>query len=312
MRAPSRRPQWRRKCSQRPKENPAAVSSIESVAIALRARNEESVLEIGRELASWLLEHEIKVVARSNVVKVLGIEGIQTVKTLTADLVVVFGGDGTLLSTAREVAHTGALLVGVNMGRLGFLAEVSKRRMIPVLTSVIEGKYSIEERTMLEVSVLRKGKEIETFAALNDAVVDKGSIARLLRFDVRIDRAHLTEYAADGLIVATPTGSTGYSMAAGGPLLHPSVQAFLLTPICPHQLSGRPIAIPDTSEIAIKLKDPSEEATLTIDGQVAYPMAKSDIVRIRKSEYGARLVRIPGRSYYEVLRSKFHWNKTTD
>lgn len=287
------------------------MSTIESVAIVLRARHDEAILGLGRELAHWLLEQKIQVSARPPVAKVLGVDAVKVVKAIKADLVVVFGGDGTLLSTAREVAHTGALLVGVNMGRLGFLAEVSKRRMIPVLTSIIEGKYSVEERTMLEVSVLRGKQEVQSFSALNDAVVDKGSIARLLRFDVRIDRAQLTEYAADGLIVATPTGSTGYSMAAGGPLLHPSVQAFLLTPICPHQLSGRPIAIPDTSEVAIKLKEPSEEATLTIDGQVAHPLAKDDIVRIRKSEHPAKLVRIPGRSYYEVLRGKFHWNKTT-
>ena len=284
---------------------------IESLAIVLRARHDDETIELGRELATWVLGQKLQLSARAPTVKALGVKGIDTVKAIKADLVIVIGGDGTLLSTAREVAHTGALLVGVNMGRLGFLAEVSRRRMIPVLTNIIGGKYSVEERTMLEATVLRGGKAVEKFTALNDAVVDKGSIARLLRFDVHVDRAQLTEYAADGLIVATPTGSTGYSMGAGGPLLHPSVQALLLTPICPHHLSSRPITIPDTSEVAIKLVQPSDEATLTIDGQVAFPMAKNDIVRIRKSPHPARLVRIPGRSYYEVLRSKFHWNKTT-
>ncbi len=289
------------------------MGAIQTVAIALREGRDGAVLEAGRELSAFLRRQRRQILTDSPEAPALSARQVPTRADLgEADLVIALGGDGTLLSTARAIAPTGKPLLGVNLGRLGFLTDVSREKISEILPRILEGNFETQNRTMLEATVVRDGRPAQQQVALNDVVVDKGSIARLLRVNVKIDGRQLTEYAADGLIVATPTGSTGYSLAAGGPLLHPDVAAFAVTPICPHMLSTRPIVIPDASEVGIELTHPASDVTLTVDGQVAIALQSADAVRVRKSAHVTRLVRVPGRTYYETLREKFHWNEPAE
>ncbi len=282
--------------------------------IVLRESSDGQVTALGKELAQWLSSRGCSVMAEGGHAKTLGV-GAATDRADLArktQMVVVLGGDGTLLATARATAEAGPPLLGVNLGRLGFLTAVGPEEAKLILERVLQGDYEIEERTMLDVAVVRDGRPLSRHVALNDAVVDKGAIARMIRVDVLIDGKHLTEYAADGLIVSTPTGSTGYSLGAGGPLLHPALSAFVITPICPHMLSTRPIVIPDQSEVLVRLASPTQEVTLTIDGQVAVPLDPGDTVRVCRSAHKTRLVRGTDKTYYALLREKFNWNQETD
>jgi len=225
-----------------------------------------------------------------------------------ADMIVVLGGDGTLLSVARLVcaAKRGVRILGVNLGSLGFLAELSQNELHDHLEQAIAGKLAAEERMMLTVSVVREGKRIARYTVLNDAVINKGALARMVGLDVLVDGGRLTTIRADGLIVATPTA---YSLSAGGPIIHPMIHCFVLTPICPHTLSNRPIALPDTSVVAVKLVTQSEDVALTLDGQIGYALKQNDIIEIRKSHYRVKLIKHPSKDYYEILRTKLKWGE---
>lgn len=286
---------------------------MENIGLVLRTSDGDPV-SVGTELARWLAARGMRVYAAGRHAELLGVASVPNRAELGENcrLVIVLGGDGTFLSTARAIAGTQALLLGVNLGHLGFLTELSKNDMYPLLENILAGKFQIDERSMLEISVTRNGQLVKTATAFNDVVVNQATIARMLRTDVWIDGNHLVEYASDGLLVSTPTGSTGYSLAAGGPLLHPSLPAFVLTPICPHMLSTRPIVIPDTAEVGIEVVSPANNVNLTVDGQEVIILETEDAVRVRKSPYIVRMIRVPGRSYYELLRDKFHWNRGAD
>ncbi len=226
-----------------------------------------------------------------------------------ADMIIALGGDGTLLSVARLVcaAKRDVKILGVNLGSLGFLAELSQNELYDHLERAMAGKLGTEERMMLSVSVVRGGKRIAQYTVLNDAVINKGALARMVGLDVLVDGGRLTTIRADGLIVATPTGSTAYSLSAGGPIIHPMIHCFVLTPICPHTLSNRPIALPDTSVVAVKLVTQSEDVALTLDGQIGYALKQNDVIEIRKSPYRVKLIKHPAKDYYEILRTKLKW-----
>lgn len=226
-----------------------------------------------------------------------------------ADMIIVLGGDGTLLSAARLGASSGrnVPLFGVNLGSLGFMAEVSLDELYGNLQKALAGKLRSEERMMLDAAIIRGGRRVSKFKVLNDAVVSKGAFARMVSLEVSVGEDHLTSVRADGLILATPTGSTAYSMSAGGPIVHPTLHCIVLTPICPHTLSNRPIAIPDTTLISVKLTSSGEGAMLTLDGQVASPLRKNDIVEVRKSKRKATIIKHPAKDYYEILRTKLKW-----
>lgn len=225
------------------------------------------------------------------------------------DMIIVLGGDGTLLSAARLVAASGrnVPLFGVNLGSLGFMAEVSLDELYDNLQKALAGKLRSEERMMLDVAIIRGGRRVSTYKVLNDAVVSKGAFARMVSLEVSVSEDHLTSVRADGLILATPTGSTAYSMSAGGPIVHPTLHCLVLTPICPHTLSNRPIAIPDNSLVAVKLTSSSEGAMLTLDGQVACPLRRNDIVEVKKAKQKAEIIKHPTKDYYEILRTKLKW-----
>jgi NAD+ kinase len=225
-----------------------------------------------------------------------------------ADLVVILGGDGSMLSAARNLAGSDVLLVGVNQGRLGFTTDIASPKMLDAMGDILAGKHEIEERTMLAAQVLRAGVVILETLALNDAVVYKGSVGRLIEIVVNIDGEFVYDLRADGLIVATPTGSTAYALSSNGPIVQPSVPGFSLVPICPHTLSNRPIMVSDRTVIEVSLKK-AVDARLQFDGQLQSDLQEGDRVVIRRAEHTIKFVHPPGYSYYTMLREKLHWSE---
>ena len=225
-----------------------------------------------------------------------------------ADLAVVQGGDGSMLNAARHLAVHGVPLVGVNQGRLGFMTDIASAKMLDAMAEILAGRHAIEERTMLAAEVRRDGVVTLATLALNDAVVNKGAVGRLIEFLVHIDGEFVYDLRADGLIVATPTGSTAYALSSDGPILQPSVPGFALVPICPHTLSNRPIMVSDRTVIDITLKR-SIDARLHFDGQMQCDLQEGDRVVIRRAEHTIKFVHPPGYSYYAMLREKLHWSE---
>src|SRR5580700_10445679 len=221
---------------------------------------------------------------------------------------VVLGGDGTLLSAARSMAKAGIPVLGVNLGSLGFLTEVPLEELYPTLQALEEGSCNVETRSMVHCDVYRKDSLVASYDAVNDIVVGKGTISRLNHCAVYIDGAFVSVYKADSLIVSTPTGSTAYSLAAGGPILMPSVDAFVITPVSEHSLTHRPLVVRDTAEIEIVVKTGEDEAYLSIDGQIGMPVLHEDRVFCRKSQHRVQLLRTPG-TFFDVLRAKLKWGQ---
>ena len=264
------------------------------------------------ELMQWLLDHEYQVVLDvdsaayvSNPADTVEREELANRKP---DLVIVLGGDGTLLSAARAVAPLQTPILGVNLGSLGFLTEVPLSDLYPTLRAVHAKEYESDPRSMLHVQLVRSGHMMAEYHSLNDVVLTKSAIARLVDFDIYINREFVSSYRGDGLIVATPTGSTAYSLAAGGPILSPSTQAIAITPICPHALSHRPLVIPDTVQIEVVVKNAPEEAYLSIDGQIGIPIEQGDKMICGKSPYTTQLLRLR-KTFFEVLRTKLKWGQ---
>lgn len=224
------------------------------------------------------------------------------------DLMIVFGGDGTLLSAARALGGHNVPILAVNLGGLGFLTSVTLDELYPLMEQVLTGEYRTSNRMMLDAEIRRKGTS-EVQCALNDAVANKGEKARMLDFDVHVDGHHVGRYRADGIIVATPTGSTAYSLAAGGPIVDPSLDAFIITPICPHMLTNRPLVIPGSARIELDFTAASEPVYVTLDGQISLELEPTDRVQITKSEKRVALVRPPSKSYFQILRSKLRWGE---
>ena len=222
-----------------------------------------------------------------------------------ADCLMVLGGDGTLLNSARLAAPSRVPVFGVNMGRLGFLTEVDVPHLFKALELLLTGEYYIEERMMLEASVIRDKKPSLPLMGLNDAVITKGAFARLIVLDTTVDRRHFNTYHADGVIIATPTGSTAYSLSAGGPLVVPDLDLLLFTPICPHALWARPLVIPPDSEVQVTLQSGQGEVMLTVDGQLGMHLQYGDIVRVKRSNCRARFIKLNNQTFFDILREKF-------
>ncbi|MFA7594298.1 MAG: NAD(+) kinase [Thiohalobacteraceae bacterium] len=229
------------------------------------------------------------------------------------DLAIVIGGDGTLLNAGRSLTDADVPLVGINLGRLGFLADVSPDSMTEQLGHILDGNYATEERSLLHATIWRGERELDSSDALNDVVVHKRDVARMIELEVHIDGRLLSSQRADGLIVATPTGSTAYALSGGGPILHPAMDAMVLVPICPHSLNNRPIVIDEASEICIAVHTGGgyTQGQITCDGQVNVPLSPGDRVRIRRKEKRLRLIHPPGYDYFEILRRKFHWGSSS-
>lgn len=224
------------------------------------------------------------------------------------DLAVVIGGDGSMLRMARMLAPYRVPLIGLKFGRLGFLADISTDNMFAALDEILQGRFQTEERFMLYGEVWRDGQMLYASDALNDVVINKGERARLIEYDTYVDGEFVSEARADGIIVSTPTGSTAYALSAGGPVLHPSVPALILAPICPHTLSNRPIVVSSDCRVEIVMSGP-QDAYVSFDGQSERPLQKKDRVLIRRADTPVTLLHPSSRSHYEVLRAKLHWSK---
>jgi NAD+ kinase len=225
------------------------------------------------------------------------------------DFVIVLGGDGTLLSTARAVARSGIPILGVNMGSLGFLTEVRQDEVTEALEAITTGHCELSHRGLLHCEVEREGLCCATYDALNEVVLNQQGVARITEFEVKLDGVFVSNYKADGLIVSTPTGSTAYSLAAGGPILAPDVPGFVITPVASHALTNRPLVVRDTAAIEVRLIVTRLQAYLTVDGQEGEPLQEGDVVRCRKSEFKVKLYKLPERSFFHVLRSKLKWGE---
>ena len=226
--------------------------------------------------------------------------------------IIVLGGDGTLLGASRKYGRHGIPILGVNLGGLGFLTCIPLEKLYPSIEMVLNNSLQIEQRLMLETKVLRDGREIFRFQTLNDVVINKGALARIIELDVLINDEFLTTFRSDGLIISTPTGSTGYNLAAGGPILYPTISNVILTPICPFTLTNRPIILPDSVTISIMmLKESEEKVSLTFDGQVGFDLLEGDKILIYKSDANIRLFKSPDQTYYEILRKKMKWGGAT-
>jgi len=286
--------------------------SIRNKSVAIISKPEKP--ELGRilpPLFEWFHKHDYQVVIdRETAAYASGPDVIERsdMASRALDFVVVLGGDGTLLSTSRAVARAGIPVLGVNLGSLGFLTEVPLPELYEALEDVDQKRAAIESRSLVECQLFRGGISIMDYAALNDVIVNKSAMARLNGYDLFIDKAFVTSYKADGLIVSTPTGSTAYSMAAGGPILTPSVDAFVITPVSPHSLTHRPLVVRDSVQVEIVVKTGEEQAYLSVDGQVGMPVQDEDRVVCRKADHKVQLLRIRG-AFFEVLRTKLKWGQ---
>jgi len=227
----------------------------------------------------------------------------------SVDLIVVLGGDGTMIGTARMVGDHSVPVLGINYGHLGYLAEFRIEEMFTALESILEGNYRIDHRVMLAVELFRGEEQLLHNRVLNDVVINKSARARIIHIEAYLNRQFVNSFRADGLIVSTPTGSTAYNLSAGGPVIYPSMNALVVTPICPFTLSNRPIVVPDDALIELRLKTPEEEVALTLDGQVGFPLETEDRVLIRKSRTTFNMVQPPNRNYFDVLRDKLRWGR---
>lgn len=288
-------------------------SAAKAAAIVSKPGHPE-LASIVPDLVKWLREHQYAIVVdRETAPHVLGNSAVRVIgrEELAAQVlnfVVVLGGDGTLLSTARAVAKAGIPILGVNLGSLGFLTEVPLDELYPTLQGIEDTCCQVESRSMVHCEVSRKGSMVARYEALNDIVVGKGTISRLNHCDVYVDGVFVSAYLADSLIVSTPTGSTAYSLAAGGPILMPTMQAFVITPVSAHSLTHRPVVVPDTAIIELVVNTGADQAYLSIDGQVGTPMFDGDRVTCRKSEHSVKLLRIKG-TFFDVLRTKLKWGQ---
>jgi NAD+ kinase len=274
-------------------------------------RNNPKAVDLAKKLVVWLKERGRTILPEDQVSRELGFaQGWRKVEIMEqANLAIVLGGDGTLLSLARRASRRQVPILGVNLGGLGFLTEVTTEELLPTLEHVLAGNFEADHRVMLEVGVFRNGERVGRHQVLNDAVINKGALARIIELETYVDNEYLCTYKSDGLILATPTGSTAYSLSAGGPIIYPSVGVVVLSPICPHTLTNRPIVLSDASCIRVILRTAEEDVMLTLDGQEGMPLLDGDKVEVRKSPNVVVLIGSPDRTFSEVLRSKLKWGE---
>jgi len=285
--------------------------SIKRIGIISKPKKTE-IREIVPSLTQWLRERDVEVFIDKETASLL--ESAE--KSLSrnempsqVDLLVVLGGDGTLLAAARALNRKPVPILAVNLGGLGFLTVITREELYPTLELVLAGNFTTERRVQIEGELVRADEVISSFLALNDVVLNKGAIARILDFEVLVNGRFISTYKSDGLIVSTPTGSTAYSLAAGGPIVTPAVEAFVVTPICAHTLTNRPLVLPHSAQIEVIVKSQREVAYLTVDGQVGIATHSDDTVRLKKASSCVEIIQPPNKDYFEILRQKLKWGE---
>lgn len=279
--------------------------------IGIVVKDQEETVEKAKELESWLKAKGIEVLTRQNIPAPITSKEclVENIPKAPPDLccIVVLGGDGTFLSAIRWIQDTRIPVLGVNLGDFGFLTEASADQLFPIMEDVINDACTTEERILLSAQVWRDGEGIACQTVLNDVVVNKEALARIAHIHTYINDDYLTTFKADGLIVSTPTGSTAYSLSAGGPIIYPSIETIILTPICPFTLTNRSLILPDTATIKIRLDERDSNVFLTFDGQVGLHVTYQDTIVIQKAPHTIHMIRPPGLSYYDVLKTKLRW-----
>ena len=282
---------------------------IRSVGIVPK-KQDERVQKVMEEIVAWLHARNIKVSIEPDgegaEVEAAIANFVPSATAGSMDAVIVLGGDGTMLRAARLIGARGVPIVGINMGSLGFLTEVRLDEMYAALENLLEGRYGIEERVLLTVEVLRDDAQLACYLALNDAVINKGALARIIELEIRIGEQPSLFTRSDGLIISTPTGSTAYSLAAGGPIMYPTLEAFVVISICPHSLANRPLVMPDRQELQVRLHR-GQDVMLTVDGQVGMPLRPNDRIRVRRAEATLRLLLPLRKRFFNILSEKLQW-----
>lgn len=294
---------------------PGSLASPRTIALIGRYQSAE-IAESLRSLAKYLQERGVTVVVEDETAANVGrdaardrwVSGSFESIGASVDLAIVLGGDGTMLNAARRLARYRVPLVGVNQGRLGFMTDIARADMLTCMEDLLDGRFVSETRMLLDAEVMRDGHELAANLALNDVVIDKGAIGRMIEFELFIDGEFIYNLRADGLIVSTPTGSTAYALSANGPILHPQVSGIALVPLCPHALTNRPILVGDQAEIELRITH-ATDCRVHFDGQVTVDLAKNDSVRLHRSEYSICFLHPPGYSYFAMLRQKLQWSE---
>ncbi len=282
---------------------------MKKIGIIVKRKKPEAIRAVG-ELLQMLDREKVKVFVEDHAASILRIKGYPRDQIPSkSDVIIVFGGDGTLLGVARLVGKRGIPMLGVNLGTLGFITEIAREEFhVGVLDQIFSKKCLSEDRIMLYADIYRKGKRIVHNTALNDVVINKSALARMIEMDIFINKKYVTAFRADGLIISTPTGSTAHSLSAGGPILYPTLESFVMTPICPHALTNRPIVLPDNFILEIILKN-GRDVHITLDGQVGFPLNDRDKIKVRKAPFKARFLLLHDRDYFKVLRTKLKWGE---
>lgn len=283
---------------------------MQKVGLTAKRTNVEKYAPVFKRVHAYLKKSGKEVYVEKHVAQLIGLKKYKEFNRgkTQVDLLLVMGGDGTILSVVRSMRKFNVKIFGINMGNLGFLSEIPPVQINKTLAKIFRGDYTLDERLMLHIEVMRNGKSVKKFHALNEVVVSQGALARLIKLRTRVNNRRLTTYHADGLIIATPTGSTAYSLSAGGPILYPSIDAFILTPIAPHSFTQKPIVIPADKKIEITLEDKSRRINLSVDGQESMTLQYKDEIYIRRDGV-AQFVRLPSESFFQTLREKLDWGK---
>lgn len=283
---------------------------IEKVGLIVNSEKDKG-LEITQKLINCLKKRNVETLVSKNIYE--NLESVRGIDIFTppyknVDMVFSLGGDGTLLSAARMVSVKGIPICGINLGGLGFLTQIGVHEVSKYINLILEGSFQIEDRMMLSGYIIRNDKKIKPFYCLNDIVVAKKLFARLIHLETYINDEYVIHYSADGLVVSTSTGSTAYSLSAGGPIVYPSIKTMIITPICPHTLSARALVVSHKSILKIVVLSKGKDVMLTVDGQQGIDLEENDIIKIKKSDYKTKLVTFPEKSFYEVLRKKLKWS----
>lgn len=274
-------------------------------------RNHPDAAALASEVCQWLQARDVEVFLEQELADMIGHPGGYPGKSIPAmvTMIIVLGGDGTLISVSRKIGDLKVPIFAVNLGSLGFLTEITRQELFPLLEDVLKGDFSLSSRMMLDISVMRGGQEARRFTVLNDIVINKGALARIIDMEAFVDDVYLTTFKADGLIISTPTGSTAYNLAAGGPIVYPGLSCLVISPICPHMLTNRPIIVSEDAVIRVEVKSEEEDVVLTADGQVGTALQKGDVVLLRRSRNRTFLINSPERDYFQVLRTKLLWGE---
>lgn len=268
-------------------------------------------LEIINNLTKWLGDRDVEVFLE----KELG-EQMEYPNSVDradipelVDVILVFGGDGTFLGMARLACKYGTPILGINLGGLGFLTEVTVEELYPMMERIIDGNYEVEDRQMLLTTIHREKNIIGTYEVLNDVVINKGAVARIIDLAIYIDGSHVTTYRADGIILSTPTGSTAYSLSAGGPIVHPKIPVTIITPICPHTLTNRPLVVSSDMKVEIQITTQEPDTYLTLDGQIGIRLNTSDVIEVKRTDTSVKLIKSPFRDFFTILKTKLMWGE---